>query len=237
MVETRERANVARNWFLLTAGILAAFNVARGLAAFGPHPVFAALGLTIVIAALAWRSPFTLADLGLARADLRRGALVGVAAFGAVTLVLVLVAIIPATRGYLDDSRADVSGPSAIYEVVVAILIATVVPEELAFRGLLLASARGVWDDRRAALASSVVFGLWHISPTLRTMSHNSQLGDATNNAGGETLVVLGAVLTTFVAGVGFCWLRLRSRSLLAPVLAHLATNAVAFALAWIIVR
>ncbi len=233
---TADRA-VARNWFLLTAGVLAVFNVARGLGTFGPHPVFAALGLTIVIALLAWRSPFTFADLGLARADMRRGARFGAAAFGAVTLALVLVVIIPATCGYLDDSRGDVSGPSAAYEVVVAILVATVIPEELAFRGLLLASARGLWDDRRAVLATSVLFGLWHISPTLGTMSHNSQLGDTTSNALGETFVVLGAVLTTFVAGVIFCWLRLRSRSLLAPVLAHLATNAVAFVLAWIIVR
>jgi membrane protease YdiL (CAAX protease family) len=233
---TADRA-VARNWFLLTAAVLAIFNVARGLGGFGPHPVFAALGLTIVIALLAWRSPFTLVDLGLARADLRRGARFGAAAFGAVALVLVSVAIVPATRGYLDDSRGDVSGPSAVYEIVVAILVATVIPEELAFRGLLLAAGRGIWDDRRAALASSVLFGLWHISPTLGTMSHNSQLGDTTSNGIGETFVVLGAVLTTFVAGLVFCWLRLRSRSLLAPVLAHLATNAVAFVLAWIIVR
>ncbi len=233
---TADRA-VARNWFLLTAAVLAVFNVARGLGGFGPHPVFAALGLTIVIALLAWRSPFTAGDIGLARANLQRGARFGVAAFVAVTLLLVLVAIIPATRGYLDDSRGDVSGPSAVYEVVIAILVATVMPEELAFRGLLLASARGIWTDRRAAIAASVLFGLWHISPTLGTMSHNRQLSDATSSGLGETLVVLGAVLTTFVAGLIFCWLRLRSRSLLAPVLAHLATNAVAFVLAWIIVR
>ena len=59
---------IARNWFLLTAAVLAVFNVARGLGTFGPHPVFVALGLTIVIALLVWRSPFTLEDLGLARA-------------------------------------------------------------------------------------------------------------------------------------------------------------------------
>jgi membrane protease YdiL (CAAX protease family) len=30
-----------------------------------------------------------------------------------------------------------------------------------------------------------------------------------------------------------FCWLRLRSRSLIAPVMAHLATNGLALAVAW----
>ena len=35
------------------------------------------------------------------------------------------------------------------------------------------------------------------------------------------------------VAGVGFGWLRVKSGSLLAPVLAHIATNSLTFAIAW----
>ena len=42
-----------------------------------------------------------------------------------------------------------------------------------------------------------------------------------------------GTVLATTVAGVGFGWLRVKSGSLLAPVLAHLATNSLTFAIAW----
>ncbi len=44
-------------------------------------------------------------------------------------------------------------------------------------------------------------------------------------------------VAVTLVAGLLFCWLRLRSRSLLAPVLAHLATNTVAFTAVWVVLR
>jgi uncharacterized protein len=36
---------------------------------------------------------------------------------------------------------------------------------------------------------------------------------------------IAGAVLVTTVAGMMFCWLRERSGSLLAPILAHWATN------------
>ena len=46
-----------------------------------------------------------------------------------------------------------------------------------------------------------------------------------------------GTVLVTFVAGLVFCWLRFRSRSLVAPILAHLSTNGVALVVAWIVVR
>jgi membrane protease YdiL (CAAX protease family) len=36
---------------------------------------------------------------------------------------------------------------------------------------------------------------------------------------------------------LGFAWLRLRSRSLVAPVLAHIATNGVALVVAWFVLR
>jgi membrane protease YdiL (CAAX protease family) len=53
----------------------------------------------------------------------------------------------------------------------------------------------------------------------------------------GRVLVVLGSVAVTFAAGLIFCWLRLRSRSLVAPVLAHWATNGLALAVAWFTIR
>jgi uncharacterized protein len=40
---------------------------------------------------------------------------------------------------------------------------------------------------------------------------------------------VLGTTVTTAGAGCLFAWLRLRSRSLLAPILAHAASNASAY--------
>jgi membrane protease YdiL (CAAX protease family) len=50
-------------------------------------------------------------------------------------------------------------------------------------------------------------------------------------------LLVLGAVAVTFVAGLAFCWLRLRSKSLIAPVIAHAATDGLALAVAWFAVH
>ena len=46
---------------------------------------------------------------------------------------------------------------------------------------------------------------------------------------------VIGTVLATAHAGIVLCWLRIGSGSLLAPVLAHIATNSVTFVLAWVI--
>ena len=86
-------------------------------------------------------------------------------------------------------------------------------------------------------LLTSALFGLWHIEPTLSTMSDNRTIRGASTTAGGQVLVVVGAVVTTFVAGLLFCWLRLRSRSLIAPILAHVSTNGVALVVAWFAVH
>src|SRR5437016_5104135 len=59
----------------------------------------------------------------------------------------------------------------------------------------------------------------------------------ASASVAGRVLVVLGSVAVTFAAGLIFCWLRLRSRSLIAPVMAHCATNGLALAVAWFTIR
>jgi len=46
-----------------------------------------------------------------------------------------------------------------------------------------------------------------------------------------------GTFVATFAAGLAFCWLRIRSGSLLAPAMAHLATNSVALVVAWLVLN
>jgi uncharacterized protein len=223
--------------FVVTAALLAAYNVARAFDAVTSFEPFAVWLLVGVVALTARSAAMTPADLGLGRQDARRGLAIGLLAFLAISTVLVVVAVIPATRDFLDDDRADVSTAGLIYEVFVTVVLVTVLPEEFCFRGMLLGSVLDSWGARRATLASSALFGLWHISPTLHTLSENEQLHDATTSTAGEAALVVGSVAATFVAGLFFSWLRLRSRHLLAPVLAHVATNATAFVLAWLVVR
>ena len=116
-------------------------------------------------------------------------------------------------------------------------MLLTAIPEEFAFRGVLLGSALRLWGPWRASLITSALFGLWHIEPTLHTMSDNRAVAGASATAGGQILLVLGSIAVTFLAGLVFCWLRLRSRSLIAPVMAHAATNGLALAVAWFAVH
>ena len=93
------------------------------------------------------------------------------------------------------------------------------------------------WGPWRASLVTSVLFGLWHIAPTLGTMSDNHEFRGAAASVAGQVLLVLGAIAVTFAAGLAFCWLRLKSRSLIAPVMAHAATNGLALTVAWFAVH
>jgi len=159
--------------------------------------------------------------LGLSPSRLRAGACYGLAVLGVIAAGLAAAAAMPATRGFLADPRVHVSAGQMLLTVLVTIPLGTVVLEELAFRGTLLGLLRTQMSTTWAVAVCSVAFGLWHVS------------GVWSRGAG----VIVGTVAATTVAGVGFAWLRLRSDSLLAPALAHVATNSVAFAAAWVVWR
>jgi uncharacterized protein len=87
---------------------------------------------------------------------------------------------------------------------------------------VLLAALARLLSLPAATVASSAVFGIWHIRPTLSALAAN----DLVHGPGPTSAAVLLACLWTTAAGVLFTWLRLRSGSLLAPALFHLGTNA-----------
>lgn len=167
----------------------------------------------------------TAAELGTQREFLGSGLRWGATAFAAISAVLLVAAAVPATSGFFDDDRVDISAAELWLKVLVVIPVGTVVLEELAFRGLILGLLRRLTSTVTAIVAAAVLFGLWHVPTAWNTSS-------ASSNAA-RLGAVAGTVAATTVAGVAFCLLRLRSRSVVAPMLAHIATNSVTFALAW----
>jgi membrane protease YdiL (CAAX protease family) len=153
----------------------------------------------------------------------------GLAAAAVATGGIVLGAFLPATRPFFRDRRViDVGRREAIYHLAVRIPLATAIAEELTFRGALLGLAR-----RRSPAAAvgwiSLLFGASHALPTLQHYEGNPASGLVADPRKGRWVAVLGATLSTAGAGCLFAWLQLRSRSLLAPILAHAASNASAY--------
>jgi membrane protease YdiL (CAAX protease family) len=175
-----------------------------------------------IVVGAARRHGLSSSDLGLRSdrvpAGVRWGGAVAAVAAGA----LALAVAVPGLRPLLDDSRVQRLEPVAVaYHALVRVPFGTVVLEELAFRGALLGALARCTNWTRAAAASSAVFGLWHVRPTLGLLDANDIADDPVARVG----AVGAAIVATAVGGMFFCMLRMRSDSTLAPIVAHTAMN------------
>jgi uncharacterized protein len=181
--------------------------------------VAALLGIARV-AGVSW------AELGLGRKELRSGLRTGVVAGGAAAAVVFAGVAWPATRGFFADERAaPTAAGGGLAAQVARITLAGVLPEELAYRSALLGLRLGHGPPAGAVAWSSVLFGLSHIQPTLSTMSQTAAGKHLAHHPLRQAAFVAGNVAATGAAGAVFAWLRLRSGSVLAPLLAHAALN------------
>jgi uncharacterized protein len=197
-------------------------NLVVGDLGYAPRNLLLTLGLLLLAYLVGWSRT----DIGLDGAAVRRGLQQGAtaaAAIGTVVLGAFLLATeVPALSGLLSDDRAALSSGGLIAAVAWKIPVGTVLFEEVLFRGVLLKAAMRRHRTTVAVGLTSAVFGLWHVAPTIVGLQAN---GVAPASLAGVGAIV-GTVAVTTGAGVAFSWLRLRTGSLLAPMLAHWATNA-----------
>jgi membrane protease YdiL (CAAX protease family) len=214
---------------LAIANLIAHFTTAWANIATVP---VVAIGLLLMVRArgLGWT------ELGLGREHWRSGARYAAAAVGLVVTVIAVGALLPWTRPmFLNDHYATLSG--ALVASMIIIPLQTVIPEELAFRGVLHGALDRAWGFRGVAAAGSLLFGLWHIATSLGLTSGN--VGFTRIFGGGVFGMLAGivlAVLATAAAGFVFTWLRRRSGSLIAPIALHWSLNgvgALAAAVVW----
>jgi uncharacterized protein len=197
-----------------------------------PAPADAALNLVTAfgLTAFAGRAGCTRADLGIDAEDLGSGLRLGLVAAAAAAGAVALGTGLPATRRFFADRRVSgVGRAEAAYHVAVRIPLATALAEELLFRGVLLALFRQRRSPRVAVLWTSLLFGAWHVLPTIDHYRGNPASALVADPGKGRWLAVSATMLSTTCAGGVFAWLRLRSRSVLAPALAHTAVNASAY--------
>ena len=207
---------------LVLAALALATVVDRAVA--GGH-LAVGLGLTACLIGVAWGQGLTAADLGLARSTWRTGLRWGAAAAALVGAAYALAYLIGPVRQALPDGTGDVDR-EALWAILVVIPLGTVLPEELAFRGLLLDLLGRRQGMLAGTLLSSALFGLWHVLPSLGGGTANAAMvGMVGADTPGTVVRVVVTVGFTSLAGVVLCWLRLRSGSLLAPVLLHWTVN------------
>jgi membrane protease YdiL (CAAX protease family) len=197
-----------------------------------PAPAGAALNLATAagLTAFASHAGCSRAELGIGAEEAGRGLRLGLGAAAAAGGGVALAAALPATRRFFGDRRVgDVGRGEAAYHLAIRIPVMTALAEEVLFRGVLLALFR----QRRAPLVAvawtSLLFGAWHVLPTIDHYQGNPASDLVADPRRGRRLAVLATGLATTGAGGVFAWLRLRSGSVLAPVLAHAAVNLSAY--------
>lgn len=186
----------------------------------GPPFVGAAMLTAAGLVVVAVRSGLTAADLGLAPDSLLPGLLWSL---GIVLLVGAGVAVglrVPRLRRYFHDQRHRGPGSVAARRALVDVPFGTVLLEELAFRGVVLALLVREIGTPWAVVVSSLLFGLWHVLGAWDTRSS-----------------VLGTVAATTGAGAVFALLRVGIGSLLPPAALHWALNGFGTAAGWHVTR
>lgn len=204
-----------------------------------PPLLYVPANLTVagVILALAIRSGMPADLFGVDRTRAGKGARVGLIASTVAVAAVVALAFAPWSRAFFEDDRvAGVGVGEMLYQSLVRIPLGTALAEEVMFRGVLVGIFLLHFSVLRAAALSSVLFGLWHVLPTLSALETNPA-GDLLGGLTGATSAVAGGVTVTFLAGMGFAWLRFRASSLLAPILVHAAINSTSYVAGWLIVR
>jgi membrane protease YdiL (CAAX protease family) len=182
-------------------------------------------GAAVALLGIARASGASWAELGLGRGGLGTGVRTGVAAGGCAAAVVFAGVALPATRGFFADERATGTPAGGVVAGLARITCVAVPPEELTYRSALLGLRLREGSQAGAVAWSSALFGLSHIQPTLSTMSQTALGQHLLRRPLRQAAFVAGNVMVTSAAGVAFAWLRLRSGSVLAPMLAHAALN------------
>jgi membrane protease YdiL (CAAX protease family) len=196
----------------------------------GAPYIVAGVSTTIAIAFVAWKHSLSWADVGLGRSTWVTGLVWSLAIVLLVGTVIGIAGAVPRLHHlFADDRITEVSGAETARKALLDIPFGTVLIEEFAFRGVMLALVTSLTSTTWAVVVTSALFGLWHVSPALEMHdSHNATTGNS-------WITVVGTVFFTGMSGVGFALLRLFTGSLFPPAALHWAANGTGVVVGWVV--
>lgn len=218
---------------------LVVINIVNNRVAPQAHYLLWAFGGSVILLAIGLLDGNSFTDMGLGLRYLLPGLLWGLGCIGLVALVYIIGSVFKRTRRAFHDERVgSLSGSKLMFQALVEVPFGTVLLEEIAFRAVLFAMLARRFGVVWAIIISAVIFGLWHVLPSIGTHEQNPALGSVVGEGKkGNFLAVVLSVLTTTLAGVVFAGLRLVSGSVLAPMGLHWATNGLGYAFSWVLIR
>ena len=183
------------------------------------------VGLLLMLISLAWarRAGLTNHEIGFGPGSAVTSGLVGLVAAAVLVTPAVLFLRFPPLLGapVTYGPAQGIDDVALAQRVLFFMPLDTAVPEEIAFRGVLLGALLRQYSATVAVALAALPFTVWHVVIVGRTL-------DLTNLAEQPILAILGylgALGAVFIGGVIFAWLRLATGNLAASITAHWGFN------------
>jgi membrane protease YdiL (CAAX protease family) len=169
-------------------------------------------------------------DMGLGFSYLLPGLIWAAVSIGLVTAVYVIGSLFKKTRRAFHDERIrELSAGRLAFQALIEVPFGTVLFEEIAFRAVLFSMLARRFGVVTAIVVSAILFGIWHVLPSVGTHEQNPALGSVVGGGRrGNVLAILASVLTL---------MRVVSGSVIAPMGLHWATNGLGYAFSWVLLR
>ncbi len=166
-------------------------------------------------------------ELGLTMALLQKGIVVGVCLSLPLLIVILLLASHKKLRAHFSETpKKNYNLRAFSYELFFRIPFGTALSEEIIFRSVLLAILLTNHAQSVTIVAASILFGLWHIFPTLHTVKNHDPLIEMMDDTRKRNLVaVLGSVIATTIAGGIFSYIALKTSSFITSWFVHATIN------------
>jgi membrane protease YdiL (CAAX protease family) len=206
-----------------------------------PERIYLFLNPLLLLGLLLYASkrPGGLEAVGIRPVDLTRSTLLGLGAGG----LLSIIPLIFFHKRVLLDTPLEygpvmkMSRRELLEDIALRVSVNIAFLEELAFRGLLYDSLRARSSEKAAIVGSATAFACWHFAVTYATTRQTNMMEAARLprflSPFIQPIAVLGAMLTTGIAGLAFAYLRNRTGNLAAPIAAHWLTDSLMIASLW----
>jgi membrane protease YdiL (CAAX protease family) len=239
LVVPAQQAGLAWWPVAVVVAMLLVLNVVNNRVAPQTHYLLWTFAGSVALLAMGLLDGNSWTDMGLGWSYLLPGLIWAGICIGGVTLVYLIGSAFKRTRAAFHDERmGELTGGKLAFQALIEVPFGTVLLEEIAFRSVLFSMLVRREGLLWGLVISSILFGLWHVLPSIGTHEQNPALGSVVGGGlRGNILAVALSVLTTTIAGVLFAGLRLVSGSVLAPMGLHWATNGLGYAFSWLLIR
>lgn len=194
-----------------------------------PKKLYSFSNLIIAFGAILYGVFFgiSLQQLGISLNLMLVNMLIGLALSMPIIIFTILFSSFPTFRKHFSHQpNQNYNWRQFAYELGFRIPFGTALSEEVIFRSVLFAILLTNHSVILAIIFDSIIFGLWHVFPTLHTVEDHKPLNDKLKNKYQRNmLAVLVSIITTSILGAGLAILTLKTKSFISAWILHSAIN------------